>query len=72
MIDPEQYFQNTDDIINEEDYEESVCESRQQSPERPSKSLKTFGAVVADVVKESTPAQVVENKSVTAEAQRPK
>ena len=34
MIDAEQYFQNTDDIINEEDYEESVFESRQQSPVR--------------------------------------
>lgn len=28
MIDPEQYFQNSDDIINEEDFEESVDESR--------------------------------------------
>ena len=24
----EQYFENTEDIINEEDLEESVCESR--------------------------------------------
>ena len=28
----EQYFENTEDIINEEDLEESVCESRKQSP----------------------------------------
>ena len=28
----EQYFENTEDIINEEDLEESVCESRRQSP----------------------------------------
>jgi hypothetical protein len=28
MVDAEQYFQNTDDIINEEDLEESVDESR--------------------------------------------
>jgi hypothetical protein len=34
MIDPEQYFQNTDDIIDEEDYEESVYESKQHSPVR--------------------------------------
>lgn len=33
MQDPEQYFQNTDDIINEEDLEESVDESRRQSPD---------------------------------------
>ncbi len=32
MVDAEQYFQNTDDIINEEDLEESVDESRRQSP----------------------------------------
>lgn len=32
MIDPEQYFQNSDDIINEEELEESVDESRRQSP----------------------------------------
>lgn len=32
MQDAEQYFQNTDDIINEEDLEESVDESRRQSP----------------------------------------
>lgn len=34
MMDAEQYFQNTDDIINEEDLEESVYESRHQSPLR--------------------------------------
>lgn len=28
----EQFFENTEDIINEEDLEESVCESRKQSP----------------------------------------
>ena len=32
MRDPEQYFQNSDDIINEEELEESVCESRRQTP----------------------------------------
>ena len=32
MVDPEQYFQNTDDIINEEDFEESIDESRLGSP----------------------------------------
>ena len=32
MHDPEQYFQNSEDIINEEDFEESVDESRRQSP----------------------------------------
>lgn len=28
----EAFFQNTDDIIDEEENEESVCESRRQSP----------------------------------------
>ena len=28
----EQFFENTEDIINEEELEESVCESRRQSP----------------------------------------
>ena len=32
MHDAEQYFQNSEDIINEEDYEESIDESRKQSP----------------------------------------
>ena len=36
MNEAEQYFENTEDIINEEDLEESVCESRKQSPVRQS------------------------------------
>lgn len=32
MVDAEQYFQNTDDIIDEEDLEESMDESRNKSP----------------------------------------
>ena len=28
----EQFFENTEDIINEEDLEESICESRKPSP----------------------------------------
>ena len=34
MMDAEQYFQNTDDIINEEDLEESIYDSRLHSPLR--------------------------------------
>ena len=38
MHDAEQYFQNSDDIINEEDFEESIDESRKPSPlKQPSK-----------------------------------
>lgn len=37
----EQYFENTEDIINEEDLEESVCESRRQSPLKQNESKAT-------------------------------
>ena len=40
----EQYFENTEDIINEEDLEESICESRRQSPEP--KALEKVSSVV--------------------------
>jgi hypothetical protein len=39
MVDPEQYFQNTDDIINEEDHEESMMdEEGSSSPVEKSKA----------------------------------
>ena len=43
----EQYFENTEDIINEEDLEESVCESRRQSPVKQSDKVLQAKALAA-------------------------
>lgn len=49
----EQYFENTEDIINEEDLEESVCESRRQSPKK-HQSSKMEGLFAAQEVLEAS------------------
>ena len=61
----EQYFENTEDIINEEDLEESVCESRQQSPLKQSDKI-------GDLIDKEKLAEKLENASQAQDTTREK
>ena len=61
----EQYFENTEDIINEEDLEESVCESRKQSPLKQSDKI-------GDLIDKEKLAEKLENASQAQDTTREK
>ena len=68
MHDAEQYFQNSEDIINEEDFEESIDESRKQSPlKQSSKHEKSVTQPVKVEKQDSNSAQNQEMKKATPE-----
>ena len=54
MHDAEQYFQNSEDIINEEDFEESIDESRKPSPLKQSSKLEKSVAEPIKVEKQES------------------
>ena len=54
MHDAEQYFQNSEDIINEEDFEESIDESRKPSPLKQSSKLEKSVAEPTKVEKQES------------------